>query len=112
MIVAFDVGNTETTIGVFEGDELRAHWRVMTDVARTSDEFGLLLRGLLEARGVSVNDLHGCAICSVVPPINAPLSEACETWLGVTPRMVDASSPLPIELRVDEPLFAPVSVKR
>ena len=104
MIVAFDVGNTETTIGVFEGEALRAHWRVMTDVARTSDEFGLLLRGLLQARGVSADDLHGCAICSVVPPINAPLAEACETWLGVSPIMVDARSPLPIELRVDEPL--------
>jgi type III pantothenate kinase len=76
----------------------------MTDVARTSDEFGLLLRGLLQARGVSADDLDGCAICSVVPPINAPLSEACEAWLGVSAIMVDASSPLPIELRVDEPL--------
>ncbi|HEU4586676.1 MAG TPA: type III pantothenate kinase, partial [Gemmatimonadaceae bacterium] len=104
MIAAFDVGNTETTIGIFDGEELRAHWRVMTDVARTSDEFGLLLRGLLHARGVGTGDLHGCAICSVVPPINAPLAEACEVWLGVTPVMVDASSPLPIELRVDEPL--------
>jgi type III pantothenate kinase len=104
VIVAFDVGNTETTIGVFEGEALHAHWRVMTDVARTSDEFGLLLSGLLQARGVSADDLHGSAICSVVPPINAPLSEACETWLGVTPIMVDARSPLPIELRVDEPL--------
>lgn len=104
MIAAFDVGNTETTIGIFDGEELHAHWRVMTDVARTSDEFGLLLRGLLQARGVGTGDLRGCAICSVVPPINAPLSEACEVWLGVTPVMVDASSPLPIELRVDEPL--------
>lgn len=104
MIVTIDVGNTETTIGVFEGEELRAHWRLTTDVARTSDEFGLLLRGLLEARHVSVSDLHGCAIASVVPPINAPLVEACEAWLGVSAIMVDARSPLPIQLRVDEPL--------
>lgn len=104
MIVVFDVGNTETTIGVFDGEELRAHWRVVTDVARTSDEFGLLLRGLLHARALGPGDLHGCAIGSVVPPINAPLAEACETWLGVTPVMIDATSALPIELRVDEPL--------
>ena len=104
MIAVFDVGNTETTIGVFDGAELRAHWRVMTDVARTSDEFGLLLRGLLHARQLTPGDLHGGAICSVVPPINAPLAEACETWLGVTPLMIDASSALPIELRVEEPL--------
>ncbi len=104
MIAAFDVGNTETTIGVFEGAELHAHWRVTTDVARTSDELGLLLRGLLHARGVAAEELHGCAICSVVPPINAPLAEACERWFGVRPLIVDAGSPLPIELRVDEPL--------
>ena len=44
MILVFDVGNTELTIGLFREAELRAHWRVMTDVARTSDEFGVLLR--------------------------------------------------------------------
>jgi type III pantothenate kinase len=104
VIAAFDVGNTETTIGVFEGSELHAHWRVTTDVARTSDELGLLLRGLLHASGVSVDELHGCVICSVVPPINALLAEACQRWLGLEPLMVDASSPLPIELQVDEPL--------
>jgi type III pantothenate kinase len=104
VIVVFDVGNTETTIGVFDGEELRAHWRLMTDVARSSDEFGLLLRGLLHAREIGLGDLHGCAIASVVPPVNAPLATACEAWLGVTPIMVEASSALPIELRVDEPL--------
>jgi type III pantothenate kinase len=104
VIAAFDVGNTETTIGVFEGSELHAHWRVTTDVARTSDELGLLLRELLHAGGVGIDELHACVICSVVPPINALLAQACERWLGLEPLMVDAASPLPIELQVDEPL--------
>jgi type III pantothenate kinase len=47
MLLTFDVGNTETTIGLFDGDQLRAHWRIMTDVARSADELGVLLRGLL-----------------------------------------------------------------
>ncbi|HEY9450059.1 MAG TPA: type III pantothenate kinase [Gemmatimonadaceae bacterium] len=104
MIVVFDVGNTETTIGVFDGAELRAHWRVMTDVARTSDEFGLLLCGLLRSGDVEPTALHGSVIGSVVPPITAPLAEACERWLRVTPIVVDARAKLPIELRVAEPL--------
>lgn len=104
MIVVFDVGNTETTIGVFDGAELRAHWRVMTDVARTSDEFGLLLLGLLRSGEVEPGALAGGVIGSVVPPITAPLAEACERWLGVAPIIVDARARLPIELRVDEPL--------
>ena len=43
MLIVFDVGNTETTIGLFDGERLVAHWRIMTAVARTADEFGLLL---------------------------------------------------------------------
>jgi type III pantothenate kinase len=98
------VGNTETTLGVFEGEQLRAHWRVSSDVERTGDEVGLLLSGLLQARGVAAGDLHGGAICSVVPSISAPLVEAFASWLAVNAILVDARSPLPIELRVDEPL--------
>ena len=53
MILVFDVGNTELTIGLFSEAELRGHWRIMTDVARTADEFGVLLRSLLSASGFS-----------------------------------------------------------
>jgi type III pantothenate kinase len=105
VIVAFDVGNTETTIGLFdEHDALCAHWRLMTDVARSADEFGLLLDGLLRSRHVAPGQIRGAAIGSVVPPVTAPLTEACSTWLGVEPVIVDASAPLPITLDVEEPL--------
>jgi len=46
MILVFDVGNTETTIGLFDDETLRGHWRIVSGVPRTSDEFGVLLRGL------------------------------------------------------------------
>ena len=52
MILVFDIGNTETTVGVFEGDALRAHWRLTTAVDRTPDELGLLLHELLRARAL------------------------------------------------------------
>lgn len=104
MIVAFDVGNTETTIGLFAGPDLQAHWRIMTDVARTPDEFGLLLNTLLTSQGIARSAVTGAVVGSVVPPITVPLVQACTHWLGVEPVVVDASSPLPITLDVDEPL--------
>ena len=104
MLLTFDVGNTETTIGLFEGETLRAHWRVTTEVARTPDEFGVLLRGLLAGAGLAPADVDGVSIGSVVPPVTSPLVDACRQWLDA-PRIevVDARSPLPITLAVDEP---------
>jgi type III pantothenate kinase len=105
MLLTFDVGNTETTMGLYDAADLRAHWRIMTDVARTSDEFGVLLRGLLSGADVALRDVTGVAIGSVVPPVTTPLAEACRTWLpAVRVEIVDARSPLPITLHVDEPL--------
>ena len=105
MLLTFDVGNTETTLGLYDGDELRAHWRIMTEVARTPDEFGVLLRGLLSGADVALGDVDGVAIGSVVPPVTTPLAEACRDWLPATRvEVIDARSPLPITLQVDEPL--------
>jgi type III pantothenate kinase len=104
VILVFDIGNTETTVGVFEGDALRAHWRLTTAVDRTPDELGLLLHELLRAGELERAIITGAAIGSVVPAVTAPLAEACESWLGVTPRVIDARAGLPIVLQVDEPL--------
>lgn len=105
MILVFDVGNTELTIGLFAGTELHGHWRVMTDVPRTSDEFGVLLRSLLQADGFNADVVTAVAIGSVVPRVTSPLRDACQQYFGVTqPLVVDASTALPITLDVDEPL--------
>ena len=105
MILVCDVGNTETTLGVYEGESIRAHWRVMTDVPRTSDEFGLLLRQLLIDEGINPTHIGGAAIASVVPRITGSLVEACKAWLGDRPVvLVDGRSKLPITLDVEEPL--------
>ncbi|HEX2781461.1 MAG TPA: type III pantothenate kinase [Gemmatimonadaceae bacterium] len=103
MILTFDVGNTETTIGLFEGAELRAHWRVTTNAARTHDEIGLTIRSLLDSAGTKPWQLGGAAIASVVPPMTGTLVEACTRWLDLTPTVIDGGSSLPITLKVDEP---------
>ncbi len=105
MILVFDVGNTELTIGLFNEAELRGHWRVMTDVARTADEFGVLLRSLLAASGFAPEVVDSVAIGSVVPRVTRPLSDACLQYFSVgQPLVVDARANLPITLDVDEPL--------
>jgi type III pantothenate kinase len=104
VIIVFDVGNTETTIGLFDDAELRAHWRVTTDVPRTADELGVLLHSLLDGDGVDRSEVVDASIGSVVPRMTAPLTGACDRWLHVRRiTIVDGASPLPIRLDVDEP---------
>jgi type III pantothenate kinase len=104
MILVFDIGNTETTIGLFEGKDLRSHWRIVTDVSRTPDEMSLVLRALLAAVDLTPARVAGSAIGSVVPSATDPLAEACTAQFGRAPQLIDARSPLPITLDVVEPL--------
>src|SRR6185503_6102231 len=104
MILVFDVGNTETTIGLYDGETLRGHWRVTTDVSRTPDEIALLIRALLAADNIDRSAVDRAAIGSVVPALTGPLAEACHAAVGATPLIIDARSRLPITLDVEAPL--------
>ena len=103
MILALDVGNTETSIALFEGDQIRAHWRVTTNLPRTADEYSLLLRSLIDAEGLQLSSIGGSAICSVVPPVTQILAAACHDLVGDDPVFIDPRASLPIRLEVDEP---------
>lgn len=103
MLLAIDIGNTETTAGLFDGELLRAHWRLTTAAARTADEMRVLLLQLVSAEGVTADGVTGVALCSVVPTITQSVVDACDFAFGVTPVVVDAQSRLPITLDVDEP---------
>ena len=104
MILVFDVGNTETTIGLFEGPTLRAALRVTTVIERTPDELVLLIRQLFSARDIALGAVEGTALGSVVPAVTGPLAEACRQSFSAPAVVVDGSSKLPIRLAVDEPL--------
>ncbi len=104
MLLVFDVGNTETTIGLFEGELLVANWRIVTEVSRTPDELMLVIRALIAARGLPLDRVDGVAIGSVVPALTDPLREACSGLFGARPIVIDGRSPLPITLDVEEPL--------
>jgi len=98
MIVVFDVGNSEITIGIFDGEALVSHWRLTTAAPRTADELALLIRSITGAEIARPGGAEGSAICSVVPAITPMLAEACEMCFGKKPIMIDARAKLPIKL--------------
>lgn len=106
MELVIDVGNSETVLGIVDPGtlDLRAHWRLSTPIPRTPDEYGLLLRALLRDGGISHDDLTMAVLGSVVPSATQILADTLEQIVGQAPIVVDARSPLPIRLDVDEPL--------
>src|SRR5437868_7933237 len=87
MLLTIDVGNTQTVLGLFDGDQLVAHWRLATDPRRSADELGLLLTGLLASAGTSV-DVDGIACCSTVPSALREMRAMCERWFDAVPLVV------------------------
>jgi type III pantothenate kinase len=86
MFLAIDVGNTHTVLGLYEDTKLLNHWRLQTDPGRTTDEYGLLVRGLL--REHEREAVRGIAIACVVPAMTSVIEEVCRTYLGVEPLVV------------------------
>jgi type III pantothenate kinase len=103
MILAFDIGNTDTVIGLFDDLELLESWRVSTQPERTADELGLLVRALIRESGFDADAVTGTAIGSVVPQMTAVTTDMCDAHLGAHVLVVDADTKLPIRLDVDEP---------
>src|SRR5947209_5416754 len=89
MLLVIDAGNTNTSLGVFNGPELVAHWRLTTARARTVDEYGVHARNLFELAGLDFKAIDAIAIASVVPPLNFTLKRMAEVYFHVTPLFVD-----------------------
>lgn len=104
MILTFDVGNTETVLGLFRDRQLLDHWRIASSDGRTIDELGLLVRSLIRESGFDIDAIRHAIIASVVPPLTATLTEMCQRHLGAEVTTIDARTPLPIRLDVEEPL--------
>lgn len=104
MLLVVDVGNTETTLGLCEGEIVTDHWRIATEAGRTPDEVFVMLKTLLAANGVAAAQVTAAAIGSVVPGVTGALTEAVARLSGSVPVVVDARSPLGITLAVDEPM--------
>jgi type III pantothenate kinase len=89
MLLAIDIGNTNTSLGVFEGNKLLVHWRLTTDHARTADEWGVLARNLFALSDLDFKAIDAIAIASVVPPLNFTVNRMAQAYFSLTPLFVD-----------------------
>ena len=103
LLLALDVGNTNTVVGLFAGERLRTHWRLTTHAERTADEVGMWLHQLLRWENVTPDDLAAVAVSSVVPPMDPRLREGVRRYLGRTPFFVEPGIRTDMPLLVDAP---------
>src|SRR3990170_3082776 len=103
LLLAIDVGNTNTVLGVFENKKLVAHWRLTTARDQTLDEYGILTRELFTLAGLSPADIRGVIIASVVPPLNATLAQMAERYFGLPALFVEAETQSAIPVRYENP---------
>jgi len=103
MLLAIDVGNTNLTLGLYEGEKLGPHWRLATDHDRMPDEYGLQLLGLLEHAALNKEALTGVCLASVVPQLTQRVAQACREYLGQEPLLVDAGVKTAIRIRYEDP---------
>tara|TARA_Y100000294_G_scaffold173674_1_gene190281 strand:+ start:5668 stop:6435 length:768 start_codon:yes stop_codon:yes gene_type:complete len=103
MLLAIDIGNTNVTIGAFEGEELRATFRLTTDTGRMPDEYALAVSQLLPLKGLAADAVDAVALCSVVPPLTPSFIELCKDYFGVAPLEVVAGTRTGVRVKYDSP---------
>src|SRR5215471_18128838 len=103
MLLTIDVGNTNTVLGVFRGEELIANWRLTTAHQQTVDEYGVLTRDLFTLAGLEVKAIGGVIISSVVPPLNWTLAEMSRIYFGQKALFVEMGVKTGMAVLVDNP---------
>jgi type III pantothenate kinase len=104
MLLAMDIGNSQTVVGVYNGDRLLRHWRVSTEARRTSDELALQLDGLLTLMDLSLSrSVTGVAISSVVPSLTEAFRQMADRYLEVEPIVVGPGIRTGMAIRTDNP---------
>ncbi|MBI4771426.1 MAG: type III pantothenate kinase [Chloroflexi bacterium] len=103
MLLAIDVGNTNITLGLYNGQTLGSRWRLATAHERMPDEYGLQLIGLLQHAGRLPSEVSAVVLASVVPPLTGAIVQACANYLGCQPLVVDAGVRTGVRVRYDDP---------
>ena len=103
MLLVIDVGNTNTSLGVYEGERLIKHWRLTTARERTIDEYGVHARNLFALAGVDFKSITGVAVASVVPPLNYTLKKMSEDYFHLTPLFIDHSTDTGMDILYQPP---------
>lgn len=103
MLLALDAGNSNITIGAFDGRRLVSQWRLRTVHEQTADEWGILLHNLFSPAGLDIATVDGMIISSVVPPIDSTLAAMAQRYFHVDAMFVGARTNLGIAIKYDNP---------
>lgn len=103
MLLTLDVGNSMVTLGVFDDERLVVNLRVSTDLRRSADEYGLMLRDLLALNEIDASVITDVCMCSVVPPLTGVFEELSETYFHVKPLTVTAGVRTGLQISYDSP---------
>lgn len=102
MLLVLDVGNTNTTLGLYEGSELKHNWRLTSERQRTVDEYGIMCRTLLHLAGLDSSAVTAMAVSSVVPMLDFTLHKMAQVYFNLEPLFVTtANAGMPV--RYDDP---------
>ena len=102
MLLAIDIGNTETKLGLFDdGGALAGTWRITTATRRTADEYGILFSSFFSAAHFPIRDVSAIVVASVVPVVERPLFEGCEKYFGVKPLAFTSAKQTLIPIHTD-----------
>jgi type III pantothenate kinase len=102
-LLVIDVGNTNTVLGVFQGDTLRAQWRLTTSREQTADEYGILIHNLFALEKLPRAEISGIMIASVVPPLNAVLGEMARKYFQMEPIFLGPGTRTGMAIHYDNP---------
>jgi type III pantothenate kinase len=103
MLMTIDIGNTNISLGVYQGEELGPCWRVSTDHHRMPDEYGLQIDGLLKHENLTPADISGVCLASVVPGLTGVFLQACKGYLDLDPLVVDAGVKTGVRILYETP---------
>ena len=103
MLLAIDVGNTNIVLGVFDGEDLRTHFRLSTSRSRTVDEYGLQILALLRTQGIRQDDIDSVIISTVVPPITDTLAETARKYFNNEALFVDPGIKIGLNIKYENP---------
>lgn len=102
-LLAIDIGNTNTVLGVYDGANLTGHWRMSSQPSRTTDEMKVFLRGFFESDGMRTSDVGAVAIASVVPSLTPMFDSVCRNLFRVPPLVVGPGVRTGMPIRYDDP---------
>ncbi|MBI4289569.1 MAG: type III pantothenate kinase [Chloroflexi bacterium] len=103
MLLAIDIGNTNIVAGIFEGERIKATWRIATSVHRTADEYASILLNLLPRKGIIPEHVKSAILCSVVPPLEPTFEMMCRNYFGINPLIVGAGLKTGTRIATDNP---------